>query len=314
LARAARSIAVAPARPSRRARRDALVGFAFISPWVLGFLLFTLGPMLASFYLSFTRYNIVQAPRWIGLENFEAAITGADRLFYSSIGRTAYFAALIVPLGVTASLGLAVMLNRRLRGTTIFRTLFFLPSLTPVAASAVLWVWLFHPDVGPVNYVLGLVHIAGPRWLASQEWAIPTMVLIALWGSAGGSRMIIFLAGLQGVPEELYDAASIDGANNWQRFRHVTLPLLSPVVLFNVVLAFLGAFQTFALAVMATDGGPAYATWFYMLHLYNTAFRSLQMGYGAALAWIFLLLVVTFTYVQFRASVRWVYYAGDQRD
>ena len=287
------------------------MGFAFVLPWVVGFVLFTLGPMLASFYLSFTRYNIVQAPSWVGLENFVTAFSGADRLFYSSIGRTAYFAALIVPLGVIASLALAVLLNRRLRGTTVFRTIFFLPSLTPVAASAVLWVWLLHPEVGPINYLLGLIHVPGPRWLGSTDWAIPSMVLIALWGSAGGSRMIIFLAGLQGVPDELYDAAHIDGANGWQRFRNVTLPMLSPVVLFNLVLAFLGAFQTFALAVMATDGGPAYATWFYMLHLYNIAFRSLQMGYGAALAWIFFLIVVGFTYLQLRVSVRWVYYAGD---
>jgi multiple sugar transport system permease protein len=269
--------------------------------------------MLVSLYLSFTRYNIIQAPRWVGLENFETAFSGADKLFYSSIGRTAYFAALIVPLGVLASLGLAVMLNRQLRGTTVFRTIFFLPSLTPVAASAILWVWLLHPEVGPVNYLLGLLRIDGPRWLGSTSWAIPSMVLIALWGSAGGSRMIIFLAGLQGVPAELYDAANIDGANGWQRFRNVTLPMLSPVILFNLVLAFLGAFQTFALAVMATDGGPAYATWFYMLHLYNTAFRSLQMGYGAALAWIFFLLVVAFTYLQLRASLRWVYYAGEEQ-
>jgi multiple sugar transport system permease protein len=288
------------------------VGFAFISPWILGFLLFTLGPMVASLYLSFTRYNIVQAPRWVGLENFETAFTGADRLFYGSIGRTVYFAALAVPLGIAASLGLAVLLNRRLRGTALLRTVFFLPTLTPVAASAILWVWLFHPEVGPINYLLGRIGIAGPRWLGSTEWAVPSMVLITLWGSAGGSRMIIFLAGLQGVPDELYDAANIDGAGAVQRFRHVTLPMLSPVILFNLVLAFLGAFQTFALAMMSTEGGPAYATWFYLLHLYNTAFKSLQMGYGAALAWIFFLLVVGFTYLQLRASVRWVYYAGER--
>ena len=305
--------ASAPARRSRRATREALIGFAFISPWILGFLIFTLGPMLVSFYLSFTRYNIIQPPRWVGLENFETAFTGADRLFYSSIGRTAYFAALVVPLGLAASLGLAIMLNRHLRGTTIFRTIFFLPTLTPVAASAILWIWLFHPEVGPINYLLGRVGIAGPLWLGSTTWAIPSMVIISLWGSVGGSRMIIFLAGLQGVPDELHDAASIDGAGPLQRFRHVTLPMLSPVILFNLVLAFLGAFQTFALAMMSTEGGPAYATWFYLLHLYTTAFKSLQMGYGAALAWIFFLLVVGFTYMQLRASVRWVYYAGGDK-
>ena len=302
-----------PRRPwSRLAVREAIEGYLFIAPWVLGFLIFTLGPMLASLYFSFSHYSIVSPPRFIGLDNYVRALSGQDRLFYISLQRTLQFAAWFVPLGVLISLGLAVLLNRKLRGTTIFRTLFFLPTLTPIAAAALLWTWLLHPDVGPVNYLLGLVGIAGPRWLGSQQWALPALVMAALWGSVGGSRMIIFLAGLQGVPQELYDSASIDGANALQRFWHVTMPMISPVIFFNLVLTTLAAFRVFALAIIATDGGPSYATWFYMLHLYNTAFRSLQMGYASALAWIFFVIVLGLTIIQFRASVRWVHYGGEK--
>jgi multiple sugar transport system permease protein len=292
--------------------REALEGYAFVAPWILGFLAFVLGPMLASLYFSFTRYNVLSPPRFAGLSNYVQALSGADRLFYPSLLRTTHFALLVVPAGVAISLALAVLLNRKLAGTAVYRTLFFLPTLTPIAAAAILWPWLLHPDVGPVNYLLSLMGVEGPRWLGSVEWALPSMAMIAIWGSVGGSRMIIFLAGLQGVPEELYDAASIDGANALRRFRHITLPMLSPVIFFNLVLASIGAFRVFALAIIATEGGPAYATWFYLLHLYNQAFKNLQMGYGSALAWIFFLIVLSFTYVQFRMSVRWVYYAGEQ--
>ncbi len=302
---------VAPRRRSRRSVGEAVEGYLLIAPWILGFFVFTLGPMVASLIFSFMHYSVVLPPRFAGLDNYVRAFTGADRLFYPALARTATFAVLFVPLAVAISLGLAVMLNRHLRGTTIYRTLFFLPTLTPAAAATLLWVWLLHPEVGPVNYLLGMVGVTGPRWLASTEWALPTVVAIALWGSVGGSRMIIFLAGLQGVPEELYESANIDGANAWHRFVHVTLPMISPVVFFNLVLAAIGAFRVFTIAFMATSGGPAYATWFYMLHLYQTAFRSLQMGYASALAWVFFVIVLSFTFIQFRLSGRWVYYSSE---
>jgi multiple sugar transport system permease protein len=307
--------ALATARPrarrwSRHAVREALGGYACIMPWILGFLIFTLGPMVASLYLSFTRYNVVTPPRLVGFENFAYALSGADRLFYPSMLATAKFAFLVVPIGVLTSLALAALLNRRLVGTTVFRTLFFLPTLTPVAAVAILWLWLLHPELGPINYGLGLIGLTGPRWLSSQLWAIPALALVAIWASAGGTRMIIFLAGLQGVPQELHDAAEVDGAGALARFRHVTLPMISPVILFNLVLGFIGGFRVFALAYVSTEGGPAYATWFYLLHLYQNI-RDLRMGYAAALAWVFFLIVLAFTYVQFRSAYRWVYYAGE---
>ncbi len=305
--------AAAPRRRiSRRRLRDAVEGYLYIMPWILGFLLFTLGPMIASLVISFYHWSVLGTPRFAGFENYIQALSGRDPLYWRSWERTWVYALLFIPAGLTISLLLASMLNQRLKGTTIFRTLFFIPTLVPVVASALLWRWMLQPDIGLVNYLLWEIRIPGPRWMASVEWALPSLILISLWASVGGSRMIIFLAGLQGVPEELYDAASIDGANWWLRFRHVTLPMISPTIFFNLILGVIGALRVFSISFVATDGGPAYATWFYMLHLYNTAFRSLQMGYGAALAWIFFLLVVTFTYLQLRASVKWVYYAGEQ--
>lgn len=299
-------------RRSRRATREAIEGYLLISPWIIGFLCFTLGPMLASLYFSFTQYNVITAPRFIGLANYVRAFGGADRLFYPSLLRTLDFAVLYAPAGVVTSLLLAVLLNRKLIGVSIFRTVFFMPTLTPIAATALLWTWLLQPDVGPVNYLLGQIGIQGPRWLASEQWALPTLVVASLWGSVGGSRMIIFLAGLQGVPQELYEAASIDGANWLQRLRHVTLPMISPVTFFLIILTALAALRVFALAFIATNGGPDYATWFYLLHLYNTGFQSFYMGYASALAWVFFVLVLAFTFIQFRFARRWVHYAGQK--
>jgi multiple sugar transport system permease protein len=205
-----------------------------------------------------------------------------------------------------------MLLNQKVRGTPFFRTLFFLPSLLPIVASTVLWAWLLQPDWGLVNGVLYQIGIHGPRWFASTEWAIPGLISLALWTTIGGPRMIIFLAGLQGVPDELYDAAAIDGASRWQRFRHVTLPMITPTIFFNLVLGIIGALQVFTSAYVATAGGPAYATWFYAVNIYYQAFQYFNMGYAAALSWLFAVLIITLTWFQFRMSRSWVYYAGGE--
>jgi multiple sugar transport system permease protein len=288
-------------------RREALEGYFWISPWLIGFLVFTLGPMLASFFLSFTKYKIGGTPEWIGLANYTEAFTG-DNLFWPALGRTVYFALAAVLLGVLLSLLAALLLNQNLRGKAYFRALFYLPSLTPVVALAILWKWLLNPQQGLVNYLLSLVALPGPAWLTSREWAIPALVLITLWASIGGGRMIIFLAGLQGVPRELYESAELDGASALQKFRHVTLPLISPTILFNVILGVIGSFSVFSLSYVATEGGPNYATWFYMLHLYYNAFDFFQMGYASALAWIFFVIIFVLSFIQIRLSKRWVYY------
>ena len=285
----------------------------FAAPWIVGFLLFTLGPMLMSLYLGFTQYSIASPPKWVGLANFVKALSGGDRLFWPSLGRTAVYAGVMVPLSICGSLLVALLLNQRLKAASLFRTLFFLPSLTPIVASAVLWRWLFQPEFGAINTLLGYVGVHGPRWLADPKLAMPSLMVMALWGAVGGATMVIFLAGLQGVPVELHEAAQIDGANVVQRFWAITLPMITPTLFFNLVLGVIAALRTFAPALVATNGGPDYATWFYILHLYQTAFQNVEMGYGAALAWIFFVIVVSLTYVNVRLSRRWVYYeAGNE--
>lgn len=288
----------------------ALWGYLFLLPWVLGLMIFIIGPIVASFYLSFTKYDALKPPTFIGLDNYVTAFS-KDTLFWPSLGRTFLYALLVVPIGLMGSLGLAILLNQKARGTHIFRTIFFVPSLTPAVALALLWTWLFHPTVGPINSVLVLMGLPGPGWLTSPHWALPSLVIIAVWASVGGSTMLIFLAGLQGVPQELLDAAKIDGASRWANFRNVTLPMISPTMLFNFVLGVIGALQVFTLAFVATSGGPAYATWFFALHIYNQAFQFFQMGYGAALAWILLVIVMVLTLLNLALSRRWVYYAGE---
>jgi multiple sugar transport system permease protein len=309
---AAASASVARRTWSRRALRDAIEGYLYILPWILGFLAFTLGPMLASLVLSFYHWSVLGTPRFAWFENYASALSGKDPLFWMSWGRTWGYALMFVPLGLTISLILAAMLNQQLRGTVAYRTLFFIPTLVPVVASALLWRWMLHPEIGLINYLLWELRIPGPRWLADPGTALAALVGISLWASVGGSRMIIFLAGLQGVPDELYDAASIDGANWWQRFTSVTLPMISPTIFFNLVLGVIGALRVFSISFVATEGGPAYATWFYMLHLYDSAFRNFLMGYASALAWMFFLVVLALTLVQFKLSGRWVYYASEE--
>jgi multiple sugar transport system permease protein len=301
-----------PRRISRARRREMIDGYLFLLPWIIGFVLFVGGPMVASFLLSFTAYDVIGAPRFVGLDNFIHAFT-RDRLFWPSLGRTFYYAAIIVPIGVFGSMLLAILLNQAIRGKAIFRTLFFLPHLTPIVATAVLWMWIFQPKYGLANYLLDQVGIDGPAWLSSTDWAIPALIIMALWRSVGGDRMMIFLAGLQGIPQELYEAAEIDGAGRLAKFRNVTLPMLSPTVFFNLVLSVIAALKVFTAAYVATQGGPAYATWFYALHIFTNAFQYYDMGYASALAWLFLVVMLVFTLVQFRSSSRWVYYAGEER-
>ncbi|HXF60090.1 MAG TPA: sugar ABC transporter permease [Caldilineaceae bacterium] len=229
------------------------------------------------------------------------------------MGRTFRYALVVVPIGTAGSLALALLLNRGQPGTTLFRTLYFLPHLTPIVAMAILWKWLLHPSVGPVNYLLSRVGIEGPGWLSNPDWALTSVILISLWAYLGGNTMLIFLAGLQGVPQELYDAAEVDGANAWHRLRHVTLPMISPTLFFNLIIGVIGALKVFALAYVATQGGPSWATWFYALHLYRWSFEYFDMGYGAALAWIFALILIVLTLLQFRLSRGWVHYEGGER-
>jgi len=296
-------------RFSKTAIRQNVLGYLWISPWLIGFAIFIFGPMIASIGFSFTNYRIINETRWIGLENYTYAFF-EDDLFWPSLAITFYFMLVSVPLGLLGSLLLALLLNQRLRGESIFRTFYFLPSLTPAAAAAILWVWILHPEAGLVNYLLSLIGIDGPTWLGSTKWALPSIIMITLWTGIGGGRMIIFLAGLQSVPQELYESAEIDGAGSWAKFRSITIPMISPAVFFNMILGIIAALQVFTTAYITTRGGPGRATWFFALHIYTNAFEYFDMGYASALAIVLFFILLIFTIIQLRLSDRWVYYAA----
>ncbi|MGC4043733.1 MAG: sugar ABC transporter permease [Armatimonas sp.] len=294
-----------------RKKNQALWGLALISPWLIGFLLFTAGPMLASLYLSFCKYDL-HTLSFVGTKNYEVLLT-RDPLFYKSLTNTMLYVLFSVPLGLTGSLLIAVLLNQKVKGLPIFRTMFYLPSLVPAVASSLVWLWVFHPDAGILNFGLSKLGIKGPAWLMDPKTALSSLVLMSLWG-IGGGRMLIFLAGLQGISDELYEAAQLDGAKGWASFRHITLPMLSPTIFFNLILGIIGSFQVFTSAYIMTGGGPDNATLMYVLYLYNNAFRYFKLGKASAMAWILFAILLAFTLVQFKNSSKWVYYEGGEKE
>ncbi len=287
-------------------RRD-WVGYAFIAPWLIGFLLFTAGPFLASIYFSFTRYNVVTPPVWVGAANYEALFQ-QDPLFWKSLGVTFRYALVAVPLGVVIAVILALFLNLNIKGIAVYRTIFFLPSIVPTVATSMIFLWILNPQIGLINGLLRSFGIIGPAWLADPNWAPWTLVFMALWG-VGGS-MVIYLAGLKDIPTYLYEAAILDGATPYRRMRLITLPLLTPVIFFNVVMGCIGAFQTFTQAFILTQGGPEDSTQFYALYLFNRAWRYGDMGYASAMAWILFAIVAVVTSLLFRSQKRWVHYGS----
>jgi len=291
-------------RQGSRARIVPALGF--LAPWLVGFALFIAYPLGASFYYSLTDFHILRGPRFVGLDNYRDL--WQDELFWISLGNTLYYLAFAVPLGTVASVGLAMLVNVRLPGIALFRTLYYTPSIVPVVASALVWLMLLNPRFGLVNTLLRLAGLPAPGWLADPAWAMPALVLMSLWG-VGGS-MVIHLAALQGVPADLLDAARLDGAGPWQRTRHVTLPLISPAILFTVIVGVIQAFQYFTPPFVLTDGGPNNATLVYALYLYRVAFQFVKFGYASALAWLLFLLTLGCTLLILRTSTRFVYYGG----
>ena len=290
--------------------REAVDGWLFILPWLLGFVTLTLGPMLASAALSFMEWEVLTPPEWVGLGNFGEMFK--DPLFWKTLWNTAYYTFLGVPIYLAASLVTALALNIKLRGIPIYRTIYFLPSLTPPVASALLWLWIFNPDFGLANHLLNNLGLPGQKWLYDVRLAKLCFIIMGVWGT--GQQMIIFLAGLQGIPAELQEAASIDGANSWQRFWNITIPLLSPTIFFNLVIGIIGSFQVFTAVFIATGGkgGPQNSTLFYVLYLYRNAFEYFKMGYASALAWVLFLIVMIFTLIQFRLAKHFVYYEAEE--
>ncbi|MGC4107885.1 MAG: sugar ABC transporter permease [Thermomicrobiales bacterium] len=300
--------------PKRRGmtirRREMLDCYIFILPAVLGLLIFYLGPMIASLYFSMTDYDMLSPAKWVGLQNYRDLLQ--DEIFWKSLRVTITYSVFSVPLGLALALCLALLLNQKFRGVTAFRTIFYLPTVMSGVAVATLWKWIFNPDFGILNLLLEKIGIRGPAWLADETWALPALILTSLW-TVGGS-MLIFLAGLQGIPQDLYEAAELDGAGAWNRFRNITLPLLSHVTFFNLVLGIIGALQVFTEAFVLTKGGPNNSTMLLSVYLYQNAFLYLKMGYASAIAWVMFLIVMLLTLVVFRSAPMWVHYQETQRD
>lgn len=301
-----------PAQRRPGLRQIDLIGYLFISPWLIGFVVFTLFPFIASLVLSFTNSQVVGDWQFIGFDNYARMLSGRDNLFNESVKVTFIYSFSRVPLIQVIALGLALLLNQPIQGRAVFRTIFYLPAVTAGVATAYLWSYIFSSNGGIVNIALGLVGIQGPNWLYSTEWSLPTLIIISCWNV--GTSMLIYLAALQGVPESLHEAAMIDGAGVWARFRSVTLPMITPAVFFNTVLGVIGSFQVLTDAFIITNGGPGYSTLLYILYLYQSAFRDGKMGYASALAWFLFLILLTFTLIQFGLARRWVYYEAETPD
>ena len=289
--------------------RENLVGYLFISPWLVGFFLFTLYPFCRSFYLSLTRYNIIQEPKFIGFANYKMMLF-QDDLFWKSLWVTLRYAIVAVPLVLVAGVLLALLLNINVKGMSVFRTIFYLPSIVPVVATTSIFMWILNPQVGLINRFLKIFNIAGPAWLTDPAWTPWTLVFMAVWG-AGGS-MVIYLAGLKDIPLYLYEAATLDGAGVIKKTRMITLPMLTPVIFFNLVMGVINTFQYFTQAYMFSKGtgGPKDSTLFYALYMFQRSWKYMDMGYGSAMAWALFLIVMVFTTVIFRTQKKWVHYGS----
>jgi len=298
------------AAPSIRApltwRMRRYLGYVFIAPWLIAFLAFDLVPTVSAFWYSFTDWNVIaKSSSWVGFDNYQKMFTG-DRLFWKSVRNTLYYVAFSVPLGVVAGFLLALLLNAKVRFQGLFRTLFYLPAVVPTVAATMVWLWIFDTRRGILNWALSLVGIDAIRWLTSPEWSKPALIIMSLWSIGGG--MVIYLAGLQSIPQDLYEAADVDGASAISKLFNITIPLMTPTIFFNLLLGLIGSFQVFNAAFIMTDGGPVNSTRFYMLHLYEKAFRQSQMGYACAMAVLLFLMVLLVTIFVNWSSKRWVFY------
>jgi multiple sugar transport system permease protein len=302
------SLTVARRRRFSGRTREAFECYIFMLPVILGLLLFYLGPMIASLYFSFTDYDMLSSPEWLGVQNYQDLAN--DDIFWKSLRVTVMYSVVSVPVVLMLALLLALLLNQRFRGVTFFRTIYYLPTVMSGVAVATLWKWIFNTDYGILNLLLDKAGIRGPSWLTDEQWAIWALIMTSLW-TVGGS-MLIFLAGLQSIPEELYEAASIDGAGTWSKFRNITIPLLSHVTFFNLVLGIIGALQVFTEGFVLTRGGPNNSTMLLSIYLYRNAFEYLKMGYASALAWVMFVIVLVLTLLVFKSAPMWVHYQETQ--
>lgn len=290
-------------------KREWILAYACLAPWLIGFIVFTLGAMLVSLGLAFTHTDMLTGVRFVGFANFAEWIQ--DKLAFKSLSVTFIYALGAIPIGIASSLTIAVLLNQNFPGRGVFRLLYYLPSVVSGVAVAILWAWIFNPRIGLLNSLLGLFGIDGPKWIYSESWALPSLILMSLWGVGG--NMLMYLAGLQSIPTEIYDASKIDGAGAISRFRFVTIPLLSPTIFFTVIMGVIGAFQFFTEPMIMTKGGPNNATLSAMLYIYRKSFQQLHFGYASLLAWVLFAIILIITLMILRSSSIWVYYEGDRR-
>lgn len=295
---------------TKRTKSDLRTGLLFLAPWLIGFFAFTLYPMVVSLYYSFTIYHSKRAPEWIGLQNYRDLLV--DDKFWIALNNTMYMVVIAVPLGLLASFLCAILLNLKVRGQAFYRVVYFLPSIVPTVAGTILFLWLLNPQVGLVNTLLDRIGIDGPNWMADPNWSKPALILLGMWGMGG--TIIIYLSGLQDVPQSLLEAAELDGANWLQRLWHITIPMVSPITLFNLITGMIGMFQYFAQAYVVGGGDnlgrPLDSTLFYSVYLYQNAFLFLKMGYASAMAWILFIIILIFTLLLLKVSDRFTYYAG----
>ncbi|MDQ3612887.1 MAG: sugar ABC transporter permease [Chloroflexota bacterium] len=289
-------------------RKEAMYGYIAILPWFIGFLIFTAGPMVFSAYLVFTEWELLTPPVWVGLDNFRFLLE--DQMFRTTLWNTFLYTIVSVPLQLLLALGVALLLNLNIRGTNLYRAIIFLPSQTPVVASALLWFFIFSPTQGLANAAIGLFGIPPQTWLWDIDLVKPALIAVAVW--AFGTAMIIFLAGLQDIPQSLYEAAELDGAGPISKLVNVTLPLLTPTIFFNLVIGLIGAFQVFTPVYLMTGGGPGNASMMMGLLIYREGFEEFNMGYASLLAWVLFMIIITLTIIQFSVAKRWVYYEGDK--
>jgi multiple sugar transport system permease protein len=294
---------------SMRAREE-LIAYALLTPWLLGFLIFTAGALVFSLGISFFNTDLLSPAKFVGLENYRQLLFD-DELFWQALKVTTLYTLGVVPLQVGLGLLVALLLNQKIFGIGVWRTIFYLPSVVSGVAVAMIWIWFFQPDLGLFNYLLSKIGIVGPRWLFSEEWALPSLIMMSTWNI--GPAMIIFLAGLQGTPQDLYEAAQIDGASVWDQFVRITIPLLSPQILFNSVLGIIGSYQVFTASFVTTEGGPNNATLTLVLYLYRQGFLTARFGYASAIAWILFVIIMAFTMLTFRSTRNAVFYEGQAR-
>lgn len=302
-------------QPSHKRRRlntfqkEALEGYLFISPWIIGFLIFVAGPMIALVYLSFTRWDLVGDPRWVGLRNYQRLFS--DPLFIQSLKVTIVYGLGRVPLGILVALGAALLLNQNVRYVGIWRVIYYMPVVLPSVAVSLVWMWIYNPRYGVLNgFIESVLGIPGPRWLDNPVLVLPSLMVMAVWVAAG-RNMIIYLSGLQGISQELYDASAIDGASSRHRFWRITLPLLTPVIFFNLVTGMIDTFKLFTQAYVMTEGGPRNASLFFTYYLYQIGFQQFRMGYASAMAIVVFIIIMALTLLVFRWSKAWVYYEGE---